>query len=89
LPPQHADPAVLDHAASPAPYRVRKPLRDTLSGFYSARLGTQSRVLYRIDESKHAVIVQDIQHRSSAYRRRQARGGHTIGGQMSALHTAI
>jgi mRNA interferase RelE/StbE len=53
-----------------APYRVRKPLRATLSGFYSARLGTQWRVLYRIDESKHAVIVQDIQHRSSAYRRR-------------------
>jgi len=53
-----------------APYRVGNPLRDTLSGFHSARLGTQWRVLYRIDESKHAVIVQDIQHRSSAYRRR-------------------
>ena len=53
-----------------APYRVGKPLRDTLSGFHSARLGTQWRVLYRIDESKHAVIVQDIQRRSSAYRRR-------------------
>jgi mRNA interferase RelE/StbE len=37
---------------------------------HSARLGTQWRVLYRIDESKHAVIVQDIQHRSSARRRR-------------------
>ncbi len=72
-----------------APYRVGTPLRDTLSGFRSARLGTQWRVLYRIDESKHAVIVQDIQHRSSACRRRQARGGHKIGGQMSALHTAI
>jgi mRNA interferase RelE/StbE len=53
-----------------APYRVGKPLRDSLSGFHSARLGTQWRVLYRIDESKHAVIVQDIQPRSSAYRRR-------------------
>ena len=53
-----------------APYRVGKPLRDTLSGFRSVRLGTQWRVLNRIDESKHAVIVQDIQHRSSAYRRR-------------------
>jgi mRNA-degrading endonuclease RelE of RelBE toxin-antitoxin system len=52
-----------------APYRVGKPLRDKLAGFYSARLGTQWRVLYRIDESKHAVIVQDIQHRSVAYRR--------------------
>jgi mRNA interferase RelE/StbE len=53
-----------------APYRVGQPLRGTLSGFRSARLGTQWRVLYRIDESKHAVIVQDLQPRSSAHRRR-------------------
>jgi len=53
-----------------APYRVGKPLRNALSGLHSARLGTQWRVLYRIDESKHAVIVQDIQRRSIAYRRR-------------------
>lgn len=52
------------------PYRVGKPLRDTLSGFHSARLGTKWRVIYRIDESKHTVIVQDIQHRSAAYRHR-------------------
>jgi mRNA interferase RelE/StbE len=52
------------------PYRVGKPLRGALTGFHSARLGTQWRVLYRVDESKHAVIVQDIQHRSTAYRRR-------------------
>jgi mRNA interferase RelE/StbE len=52
------------------PCRVGKPLRGTLSGFHSARLGTQWRAVYRIDESKHAVIVQDIQHRSAAYRRR-------------------
>jgi mRNA interferase RelE/StbE len=52
------------------PYRVGKPLRNALSGLHSARLGTQWRVLYRIDESKHAVIVQDIQRRSTAYRRR-------------------
>jgi mRNA interferase RelE/StbE len=53
-----------------APYRVGKPLRGKLAGLCSARLGTQWRVLYRIDESKRVVIVQDIQHRSSAYRRR-------------------
>jgi mRNA-degrading endonuclease RelE of RelBE toxin-antitoxin system len=53
-----------------APYRVGKPLRGKLSGFHSARLGTQWRVLYRIDESKRAVVVQDIQHRATAYRRR-------------------
>ena len=53
-----------------APYRVGKPLRERLTGFHSARLGTQWRVLYRIDEAKRAVIVQDIQHRSTAYRPR-------------------
>ena len=52
------------------PYRVGKPLRDGLVGFHSAWLGTQWRVLYRIDESKRAVIVQDIRPRSTAYRRR-------------------
>jgi mRNA-degrading endonuclease RelE of RelBE toxin-antitoxin system len=53
-----------------APYRVGKPLRNALAGLHSARLGTQWRVLYRIDESKHVVIVQDIQRRSTAYPRR-------------------
>lgn len=53
-----------------APHRVGKPLRARLAGFHSARLGTEWRVLYRIDESKCVVIVQDIQHRSSAYRQR-------------------
>ena len=53
-----------------APYRVGKPLRDKLAGFHSARLSTQWRVVYRIGESKRAVIVQDVQHRSAAYRRR-------------------
>ena len=52
------------------PHRIGKPLRDDLRGLHSARLGTEWRVLYRIDESKHAVVVQDIQHRSTAYRRR-------------------
>jgi mRNA interferase RelE/StbE len=64
--------AAVDFITGPlleAPYRL-KPLREALSGFHSARLGTQRRVVYRIDESKHAVIVQDIQHRSTAYRRR-------------------
>ncbi len=53
-----------------APYRVGNPLRSTLTGFYSARLRNAWRVLYRIDEAEHAVIVQDIQHRSAAYRPR-------------------
>jgi mRNA interferase RelE/StbE len=53
-----------------APHRIGKPLRDELTGLHSARLGTRWRVLYRIDEAKHAVVVQDIQHRANAYRRR-------------------
>jgi mRNA interferase RelE/StbE len=72
LPPDVAV-AVVEFITGPlleAPYRVGKPLRDRLLGFHSARLGTQWRILYRIDESKHAVIVEDIQHRSTACRRR-------------------
>lgn len=53
-----------------APHRVGKPLRDRLAGYRSARLGTQWRVVYRIDEAKRAVVVQDIQHCATAYRRR-------------------
>ncbi len=53
-----------------APRRAGKPLREELTGLYSARLGTQWRVIYRIDESKHTVIVEDIQYRSAAYRHR-------------------
>ena len=53
-----------------APKRVGKPLQNKLAGFHSARLGTEWRVLYRIDEAKHAVIVLDIQHRSTVYRPR-------------------
>jgi mRNA interferase RelE/StbE len=53
-----------------APKRVGKPLQDRLAGLHSARFGTEWRVLYRIDDIKHAVIVQDIQHRSTVYRPR-------------------
>jgi mRNA-degrading endonuclease RelE of RelBE toxin-antitoxin system len=52
------------------PRRIGKPLRDELTGLWSARLGTEWRVVYRIDESKHSVVVEDIQHRSTVYRRR-------------------
>ena len=51
------------------PRRVGKPLREELAGLWSARLGTQWRIIYRIDESKHCVVVEDIQHRSTVYRR--------------------
>ena len=51
------------------PRRVGKPLRDELTGLWSARLGTEWRVVYRIDEAKRIVVVEDIQHRSMVYRR--------------------
>jgi mRNA interferase RelE/StbE len=71
--PEDVAAAAVDFITGPlldAPHRVGKPLRGKLAGFRSARLGTQWRVLYRIDESKRLVVVQDIQHRSTVYRRR-------------------
>ena len=53
-----------------SPWRVGKPLGEELAGIYSARLGRDWRVLYEIDEGKHAVIVLDIRHRSVVYRPR-------------------
>lgn len=52
------------------PRRFGKALTDELAGIYSARLGRDWRVLYEIDDRKHAVIVLDIRPRSSAYRPR-------------------
>jgi len=52
------------------PRRVGEPLSAELTGIYSARLAREWRVLYEIDETKHAVIVLDIRHRSVVYRRR-------------------
>jgi mRNA interferase RelE/StbE len=50
------------------PQRVGEPLGEELAGIYSARLGRSWRVLYEIDDTKHAVIVLDVRHRSAAYR---------------------
>lgn len=50
------------------PQRVGKALTDELAEIYSARLGRNWRVLYEIDDGKHAVIVLDIRPRSAAYR---------------------
>ncbi|HEY9377134.1 MAG TPA: type II toxin-antitoxin system RelE/ParE family toxin [Jiangellaceae bacterium] len=52
------------------PRRVGKPLGAELAGVYSARLARDWRVLYEIDDDKHAVVVLDIRHRSAAYRKR-------------------
>ncbi|MDQ2837370.1 MAG: type II toxin-antitoxin system RelE/ParE family toxin [Actinomycetota bacterium] len=49
------------------PQRVGKQLRDDLAGIWSARRGTY-RVLYRINNEKHEVIVLRIEHRGDVYR---------------------
>jgi len=49
------------------PHRVGKPLRDDLTGIWSARRGTY-RVLYRIREDSREVVVLRIDHRRDAYR---------------------
>lgn len=70
LPPEVAASAV-EFITGPLPenpQRIGKSLIGELAGIHSARLGTSWRVLYEIDDDKHAVIVLDIRHRASAYR---------------------
>jgi len=49
------------------PRRVGKPLRGELAGVWAARRGTY-RVLYRLREDTHEVIVLRIDHRRDVYR---------------------
>jgi len=69
--PERVAAAVLDFitgALLDNPQRVGKPLRHELEGIYSARRGT-FRVLYRIDETHHEVLVLSVAPRGAAYRR--------------------
>ena len=62
--------AVIEFCTGPlieSPRRVGKELRGDLSGVWSARKGTY-RVLYRINEVAHEVILLRIEHRADAYR---------------------
>jgi mRNA interferase RelE/StbE len=52
-----------------APTVVGKPLQRGLSGYWSARRGSY-RVVYRLDEEEHVIVVVRIEHRSDVYRRR-------------------
>ncbi len=49
------------------PRVVGKPLRGELAGIWSARRGTY-RVLYRVLEESHEVVILSVQHRRDAYR---------------------
>ena len=51
------------------PHRAGHPLRFELEGLHSAPRGGH-RIVYRIDERAHRVIIEVIQHRADVYRRR-------------------
>jgi len=51
------------------PRRIGKPLRYELEGLWSARQGT-FRILYRIDEERHEVVILRVDHRRDVYRSR-------------------
>lgn len=62
--------AVIDFATTALidnPHRVGEQLRHDLTGVWAARRGTY-RVLYRINEEAHEVVVLSIEHRRDAYR---------------------
>jgi len=48
------------------PHRVGKALQLSLAGQHSARRGDY-RVIYRIDEGDHRIVILLIRHRSDAY----------------------
>jgi mRNA interferase RelE/StbE len=50
------------------PHRLGKPLGAELTGIWSARRGTY-RVLYRINDTAHDIVVLRIEHRRDAYPR--------------------
>ena len=62
--------AVIEFISGPLagnPHRLSKPLRDDLVGLHSARRGDY-RVLLRIDDPNHTIVVVRIDHRAHAYR---------------------
>lgn len=51
------------------PWRVSKPLQDELVGLGVARR-SEYRVVFRIDQPKHLIVVRRIDHRRDVYRPR-------------------
>lgn len=69
--PQPVAAAVIELITGPLienPQRLGSRLRHELGGVWSARRGT-FRVLYRIDDEAREVVVLQVDHRASAYRR--------------------
>ncbi|GAA4739255.1 type II toxin-antitoxin system RelE/ParE family toxin [Gordonia alkaliphila] len=62
--------AVIEFIAGPLagnPRQLSKPLRNELAGTYSARRGDY-RVLFRIDDELHTIVILAIDHRAHIYR---------------------
>ena len=62
--------AVIEFISGPLagnPHRLSKPLRDDLEGLRSARRGGY-RILLRIDDPHHTIVIVKIDHRAHAYR---------------------
>jgi len=51
------------------PQRLGHTLRFDLEGLHSARRGDH-RIIYRIDEREHRVVIEVIEHRADIYRPR-------------------
>ncbi|MGH3275644.1 MAG: type II toxin-antitoxin system RelE family toxin [Streptosporangiaceae bacterium] len=49
------------------PGRVGKPLHGPYAGLHVARRGTY-RIMFKIDEGKHAIEIRSIRHRANSYR---------------------
>lgn len=56
-------------AVADNPHRVGRALRWELEGLFSARRGDY-RIVYRIDDDRHAVAIEAIAHRADIYRGR-------------------
>lgn len=69
LPPSVAAAAweLISGALAAEPWRVGKPLHEPYEGLHVARRATY-RIVYKIDEDKHAIEIRSIRHRSDAYR---------------------
>ena len=68
--PESVASAVIELIAGPlvdAPRRVGTPLHGDLEGLWAARRGT-FRVVFRIDDEKHEIVVLRVAHRRHAYR---------------------
>jgi len=56
-------------AVADKPHQVGRALRWELEGLHSARRGDY-RIVYRIDDDRHVVVIEAIAHRADIYRRR-------------------